>query len=100
MTPALVHWLQITTLFAWLAPLVLAAPAMARVALRRDNRKDVAKGDAFFMALLQILFSVRWILWPGSLQHMEINQLTFWASAYALSTALALRIAVRLWKLK
>lgn len=96
MTPAIVHWLQIATLVAWVAPLVMAAPAMKRTFFRRGSDADVDAGDVFFMALLQMFFSVRWLLWPGSLKHMEVNQLTFWATAYALSTVLALHLAGRL----
>ena len=96
MTPTIVHWLQITTLVTWIVPLVMAAPAMSRTFFRRGTKADTAAGDVFFVALLQIFFSARWVLWPGSLKHMEVNQLTFWASAYALSTVLALHLTGRL----
>ena len=93
--PAIVHWLQMATLVAWTAPLVLSAPAVSRTFFRRGSKADLDAGDVFFMALLQMDFAVRWMLWPGSLKTMDAAQLTFWASAYALSTVLALHLAGR-----
>lgn len=91
---ALVQILQIAAGIAWLLPTLMIFPGVVRTWLGTGDQIDAMRGPIFFVGIVQIGFSVRWLLWPHALPAMGKTELSTWAGLYVLSVMCAAGLAV------
>lgn len=92
--PALVQVMQILSGLAWLVPTLMIFPGVVRTWLGKGDPIDAMRGPIFFVGVVQIGFSVRWLLWPHALPAMGKTELSTWAGLYVLSVLCAAGLAV------
>lgn len=103
MSPVVITSVQTISGLAWLLPLVLFTPSVWRVWSGKAAAVDVICAPLAFVALLQIGFIVRWLVFPHAIGAMVDGELAMWAGLYfmsalsALGLLLAYRAAARLW---
>jgi hypothetical protein len=91
--PSLVQFLQIVSGLAWLLPTLIMAPGIVRVWRGRGDSIDAMRGPVFFIGIVQIGFTIRWLIWPHAIPVMGATELSTWAGLYVLSIMCAVGIA-------
>lgn len=91
---ALVQVLQIAAGIAWLLPTLMIFPGVVRTWFGRGDQIDAMRGPIFFVGVVQIGFSARWLLWPHAIPVMQPAELSTWAGLYVLSFFCAIALAV------
>lgn len=84
-----VRLLQLVCGLLWLVPVAFLSPRAWRAVHGRASTIDLLRMPMMMVALSQVLFSVRWMLWPHSLPTMQSDELLFWTGAYVLSAIAA-----------
>lgn len=83
--PTLVQLTQVVAGLAWSFLAVLFAGAVLRVWFGGADIVDVLVSPLAFVALDQVGFSVRWLIFPGAMRVMGTDELILWAGLYTLS---------------
>ena len=102
MDSSFVVFFQLGAGLCWLLPLGLFLPCVLRIWRGRGDALDWIGSPAAFVAMLQVGFVLRWLLFPNAVAVMRDGELALWAGLYALSAlcavsfVLAWRIARRL----
>ncbi len=69
----------------WIIPLLLFAPSVIRIWRNRADALDVVLSPVAFLALNQIGFTVRWLLFPRAVSVMRSDEIMVWAGLYTMS---------------
>lgn len=85
--PEIVRWLQTICLITWTYPVLNQSCSVWRLAIGKPERWDAAWAAFWLLALTQVGFSARWLIYPHRLTMADANELQFWALCY-LSSAL------------
>jgi hypothetical protein len=91
---SLVPFLQLLSGLAWAIPSAMLVPGMYRTLRGTGDPIDAMRGPIFFVGLVQIGFSTRWLVWPHAVPHMEPAELSTWAGLYVLSIMCAIGLAI------
>lgn len=94
---ALVQALQTFSGLLWLGPLYITAAPLWRLILGRASIYDIMRAPYFFAALVMVLGTARWLIFPQTIALMQPRELYFWMGIYLLSIAAASSVA---WSLK
>lgn len=88
----IIRTLQVSSGLVWLLFLVLLMPAFTRVIFDRGDRLDAFRVPLVFLAIDQVWFIVRWLIWPHAIVTMSYNELQGWTAAYIGSLVSAVTI--------
>jgi hypothetical protein len=58
---------------------------MVRTWRGKGDALDAIRGPVFFVGVVQIGFSVRWLIWPHAIPVMTQAELSTWSGLYVLS---------------
>lgn len=86
---ATIQCLQVLSGLAWLGLLALFTPALWRVLHGRADLIDLIRAPKWFVALVMVLGSVRWLTFRSSVPHMTGEELAFWALVYVINIGAA-----------
>lgn len=84
---------QLVSAFLWGIPLALFAPSVVRIWRSTADALDIIVSPFAFGAIVQIGFTLRWLIFPKATAHMETNELLMWSGLYTLSGITALGAA-------
>lgn len=90
---ALVQILQLAAGIAWCVPLALFTPALWRVLRKRAALLDMLCAPHWFVALVMVLGSARWMVFSGTVQLMRWDELGFWAAIYMVNVGAGIGVA-------
>jgi hypothetical protein len=96
--------LQIASGAVWMVVAILFAPAIWRIwkaPMRGPSRPDpldVLMSPLAFVGLLQVGFSIRWLLFPDAVSGMRTSEIVVWAGLYCLSLLCAVGSVIA-WRL-
>ena len=91
--PDIVRGLQLACLVVWLGPVLDKAPSFWRVLINTTEKWekwDPAWAAFWLLALTQVGFSVRWLIFPHDLGPQDVAELEFWAICYLSSACTAI----------
>jgi hypothetical protein len=91
---SLVQLLQLVSGVLWLLPLVLHTPSLWRVIRGKADLLDMIRAPHWFVALVMVLGSIRWLVYPGSLASMSATELVYWAAIYLINIGAAAGVAI------
>ena len=80
--PHIVHALQIFCAVTWLYPLYDKAGSVWRMLFGKPERWDAPWAAFWMLALTMVGFCVRWLVYPGAVEHMTTPELVSWAGLY------------------
>ncbi len=86
--------LQILAGLCWLGAALFYSRSVIRIYRGTGNWVDVFRALFVFVGLTQFGFSVRWKLFPATVQHMDQTELVFWAILYLMSAIEAVALVV------
>lgn len=98
----LVQALQILAGVAWLGPLIAVGPGVWRVMRhpRHAALTDAAYVPTFFIGMVQIGFSLRWLIWHNVIPSMNSGELAAWSTLYLLSSLSAVAVVIQHYEIK
>lgn len=91
---SIVPFFQVACGVLWLTPLILFAPAVARVWRGTGDPIDVILSPLAFLSADQSGFSIRWVLFPHAIKVMPPGEILLWTGLYTLSALCALGLVV------
>lgn len=86
--------LQLVSGICWLAPVALLARGTWRVFTGHGMAVDAARVPWFFVSLVQVGFTVRWLIWRKAVVIMDQAEMVTWATLYAVSAMCAIGAAI------
>ena len=81
---------QVLSGLCWFAPLVYLLPCFVRTLIGRGSLVDSLRVPFFIVAVAQVGFSLRWLIWPGAISLSGSTEQQLWAAAYSLNAIGAL----------
>ncbi len=81
----IIYWLQLASGLVWAVPLTMLSPGAWRVVRHKGDWLDALRSPTFLVALVQVWFIARWMIWPHSGSEMGTTELHAWAAGYVLS---------------
>ncbi len=91
---AILTGLQIFSGIAWCLPVVTLFPAFLHVWRKSAGMIDIVRLPLLFAAIVQVGFSVRWLIWSHSLPVMDQTELSAWAALYFMNGVAAIAFTV------
>lgn len=86
--------LQIIAGLSWLIAAIFYSKSVWRVLASRAKWIDVFRALFVFVALTQVGFTVRWLVWPHAIGQMGFYEQLTWAILYTMSAILGAALVV------
>jgi hypothetical protein len=87
----MIQQFQIISGLCWLVPVLIYCPAVWRVMVTNKwTGIDAPRVVVWFMAVNQLCFIIRWLIWPDTTRAMQDNELGVWSGLYVFSSICAL----------